>query len=308
LRLPKISGNHYFFSMHKLRLLTLALIFSGGLNIAFVTAFVFSSFEKQTPPSPTVLTQERRFVYEKIAKFSFAELMAALTHKEMRDLSLAMLVSKFDFDLYRALSAKSLVKAPLLLSEGEAIETFPGLSEEQYEAIIRFAYEEKWPFTSKGLFARLKLQPKMAKEKTLAEAFFVTQEFHAAELLFQKSGLNLQKQQLLDLICEGPWENVAGLLPVETLIFSPEHSHAFLLSYLAHGSEAAAKILSQSPSALPKPVAPPASVAKLQSHVVKDGETLWKICRQHHVKLEDLRKVNQLEGEKVFPGMTLLIP
>ena len=43
-------------------------------------------------------------------------------------------------------------------------------------------------------------------------------------------------------------------------------------------------------------------------HVVKERETLWKIARQYKVKVDELVRLNNLEKDSLFPGMTLKLP
>ena len=55
----------------------------------------------------------------------------------------------------------------------------------------------------------------------------------------------------------------------------------------------------------PKPMSKP----KLsQYHIVKEGETLWKISRTYKVQIDEIVKLNGLEKDALFPGMTLKIP
>ena len=305
--------------MHRLRTLTLALIFSGSLNIGLFTVLILSSFEKSKNNTFSPQYLQSHQLFDKLIKNSISELVASLTHKEMRELSLAILVAKHDFDLERALG-HALQPYSLVLSDGEQLNIYPGVTEEEYEAVIRFAYQEKYPFHSKGLFYRLKNQPKESRDSDLEEAFFITPEFYVFQMLFQKSGMIVDKKILLDLVCEGPWEQLSFLAanPIEALDFSFERRQAVLSSYLACGSEIAAQLLQlgkeePSPAPLPllkkrceEPVFP--SSPKFQEHVVKEGENLWKISRQYHVKLDELRKLNELDGERLYPGMTLLIP
>lgn len=53
----------------------------------------------------------------------------------------------------------------------------------------------------------------------------------------------------------------------------------------------------------PKQAAPSA-----RYHTVKEGESLWKIARQYKVKPEEIARLNGLEKDKIFPGMTLKVP
>lgn len=48
-------------------------------------------------------------------------------------------------------------------------------------------------------------------------------------------------------------------------------------------------------------------IPKAGYHMVKPGETLYSISRQYDVKLKDLRKWNNLEGNAISPGMNLLL-
>ena len=45
-----------------------------------------------------------------------------------------------------------------------------------------------------------------------------------------------------------------------------------------------------------------------RTHVVKEGDSLWKIARHYHVKLDELIAINHLEKDKIKPGMVLKIP
>jgi len=54
--------------------------------------------------------------------------------------------------------------------------------------------------------------------------------------------------------------------------------------------------------------APAVRGISLRTHVVKEGDSLWKISRQYHVKLDDLRAINHLEKDRLKLGMVLKIP
>jgi LysM repeat protein len=58
----------------------------------------------------------------------------------------------------------------------------------------------------------------------------------------------------------------------------------------------------------PVKVAVQSPVRTGKSHVVKEGESLWKIARAYKVKLDDLVQLNGLERDRLLPGMTLKIP
>ena len=73
--------------------------------------------------------------------------------------------------------------------------------------------------------------------------------------------------------------------------------------------EAMARFAPSAPVVEPTPVPSPAAPkAALRDHVVKEGESLWKIARLYKVKVDELVKQNELEKDSLYPGMTLRIP
>ncbi len=69
-------------------------------------------------------------------------------------------------------------------------------------------------------------------------------------------------------------------------------------------------VLARFSTEIPVPAPKPEPIAAIPSrfHVVKDGESLWKISRQYKVKVDEIVKLNQLEKDSLFPGMTLKLP
>lgn len=384
------------------RLMTLALIFSGALNIGFVAAFLFSSLQDKsaslaiTPLAKGGKKQEmtNQQVFAQMAKLSFRELVAYLTNRDpleegyaKRDLALAALVSFHHFNLEKAISATPQVRF-LPFGEERKMPIFPGLSDEQFEAVVRFAYEEKWPLTSEGLFLALKKWPE-PKEESLVQAFSLTPEFHALQLLFQKTEAPQDVSTLVRLVLEGNWDLLDRYAREQSqmLDLSVEKRRRLLLSYLALQSPAAAELLlhtdlpfvskrlddrgivdivhllqGKTPEAerlcadllrsprtdfvwkaaaealyafsgesCPSPLdfaaakarfvpsslaaaalmpasAPPSFPPVFRQHIVKERESLWKIAHHYKVKLDELVKLNQLEKDQIYPGMTLRIP
>jgi len=43
-------------------------------------------------------------------------------------------------------------------------------------------------------------------------------------------------------------------------------------------------------------------------HIVKDGESLWQISQIYGLEIEEIKDVNGLENDDIFPGKTLLLP
>jgi hypothetical protein len=393
----------------KFRVLTIALIFSGALNIGLVTALVFSAFEDPDAPAlsaklaartSSVEPANRQFLSD-LLKLSFSELIVYLTNRDpvedgytKRDLALSVLTSSHHFDLEKALSAAPLQRRAVSLSPDQIIELYPGLADEQFQAIIRYAYQEKWPLTSKGLFLMLQKWPKNGRDPSLCEAFFSTPEFYALQTLFQKTEAPQDPYSLLDLTLEASWDVVEQFAQdqAKALDLSLDKRRSLLLSYLSLRCPAAANLLLKSdyqfaktrladggvlllldllrektavgerfcvdllhsprsdavwkaaaeklygfagdPSPVPfdrqvalarfdalpasiEPTPAPAVRAKtsvaqdsarFREHTVQDGDTLWKIARQHKVKVDDLIRLNDLEKDRLLPGMVLRIP
>lgn len=389
------------------RILTIALIFSGALNIGLIATSAFFNF-KETPISQTISkSSNRQFettnvqVFRAMSKLSFRELVSFLTNHDLveegftkRDFAVAALTAFHHFNLEKAISALPTQVRTAQFSETETVDLFPGLSEDQFEAIIRYAYQEKWPLTAKGLLTLLQRKD-APHDESLEQAFLVTTEFHALQTLFQKTGAPQDTASLLSLIREGSWEILGRFTreQAQILDFSIEKRRSLLLSYLSLKSPTAAELLLRTDfvfalkrledrgildllSLLTKPteegtrfcvellrsprtdavwqkaaialysssgksptepvdpkavlaqfsaaviaVAEPAKVeparivpAKAEAsttaryHVVKDGESLWKVSRQYKVKVEDIVKLNGLEKDALYPGMTLKIP
>lgn len=395
----------------KFRILTMALIFSGALNIGLLAAFIFHVLQEKQPPlsfaMPASCKEKQEMGNEHIlnamSKLSFRELVSFLTNKDLveegytkRDLAVSALVSFYHFNLEKALSGKPAQKRTLEFPEGK-FEVYPGLTDDQFQALIRYAYEEKWPLTSKGLFAALQ-KLGTPRDESLSQAFIVTPEFYALQALFQKTEAAQEPSVLLKLAIEGNWDVLDRFTREQDqmLDLSVEKRRRLLLSYLSLHSPTAAQLILQTdfafaqkrledrgildllgllkdktdesvrfcvellrsprsdaiwqasaarlytfageeasadpktalarfaPSAPPAPpepmktepapvvTAPPAPVKVaapiVKLHVVKEGESLWKIAKQYKVKLDELVKMNDLEKDRLFPGMTLRIP
>ncbi len=404
----------------KFRMMTLGLIFSGALNIGLLAAFIFfmlqerqvslsvsrPAFAKGVKGSGDSTNAQ---LFASMEKLSFRELVSFLTNKDLaeegytkRDLAVAALVAFHHFNLEKALSSPPAQRRTFEISDSEKVEIFPGLNDDQFEAIIRYAYQEKWPLTAKGLFCLLQNSRSKnateSREESLEQAFLVTPEFYSVQVLFQKTEAQQAPHILLDLVCEGNWDLLERFSREQSqmLDLSVEKRRRLLLSFLALHSPTAAQLLLRtdfifalkkledkgildlisllknkteeserfcvellrSPrsdaiwqaaairlygfvgeslsapldpkealarfgaSPLPEETAKtpaPVQTAAIQQpapisnpatlfHIVKEGENLWKIARQYKVKVDELASSNQLEKDRLFPGMTLKIP
>lgn len=73
--------------------------------------------------------------------------------------------------------------------------------------------------------------------------------------------------------------------------------------------EAAARFIGGAPSApVASEVSFPQEPPSWTFYTVQEGDTLWKIARLHQVKIDNLVKANELEKDRLYPGMTLRIP
>ncbi|HSX11460.1 MAG TPA: LysM peptidoglycan-binding domain-containing protein [Chlamydiales bacterium] len=378
------------------RTLTIALIFSGTLNIAFLAAYIFSNVKESQfslsvvkPKQASRAESTNGQLLASMSRLSFRELVSFLTNRDpveegytKRDLALASLVAFHYFNIEKALAATPTQVRTFALTEEQKVDVFPGLNEDQFEAIIRYAYQEKWPLTAKGIFALLQKKDS-PRDESLEQAFLVTPEFYALQVFFQKSESPQEPALLLNLICEGTWDLLERFAREQSQVldFSTDKRRSLLLSYIALHSPTAAELLLRTDFAFalkkledrgvleilallkkqseegtkfciellrspradaiwqaaattlyayagemptapiePKvvlarfaPGAPPAKaepapIATSRFHVVKDGESLWKISRQYKVKVEEIVKLNGLEKDSLFPGMTLKLP
>jgi len=408
----------------KIRIMTMAIIFSGALNIGLLAAFIFLMLQERQVSlniSRPALSKGKyettnRQLFTSMEKLTFRELVSFLTNRDLveegyskRDLAVAALVAFHHFNLEKALASSPTQKRVIEMGDNQKIEIYPGLNDEQFEAIIRYAYQEKWPLTPQGLFCLLqgssgentpenKTENKTRVDESLEQAFMVTPEFYALQVLFQKTEAPQEASVLLNLACEGNWDMIERFSREQSqmLDLSVDKRRRLLLSYLALQSPTAAQLLLRtdfvfalkkledkgildligllknkteeserfcvellrSPrsdaiwqaaamrlyayvgEALSTPLDPKEALARFAAnaipqeavqiaapatsaltptaapisnpatlfHVVKEGESLWKIARQYKVKLDQLVSSNHLEKDRLYPGMTLKIP
>lgn len=237
--------------LSRIRFLTISLFLSGSFNILLVALLCYwamqdkpaTAFVQLKPKAETngLLNEELLRHYRTL---SFDVLIGKLqnTSNEERDLAVAALVAFYDFDIKRALcsSMHPLTSQVLICRSGEKLLTFPHLKEEQVQLILDFAKKERWPLKAKGIFSLLK-QDKYKTDKTLAEAFFLSDEFLFVKNLFVNSK-DVSSMKILQILLEGPWELLASTY-AKTRTITVEQRSYFLFEYVKHGSPLAASLL-----------------------------------------------------------------
>ena len=56
-----------------------------------------------------------------------------------------------------------------------------------------------------------------------------------------------------------------------------------------------------------EPIKRNAAVVQRKSHTVQKGETLYQISRKYTISVENLKKINGVDGNSIFPGQRLFL-
>lgn len=238
--------------------LTQVLMISGTLNIGLLATFAYLAFKQKEEPlielKPVGASPlERETNYTILSLYSllpYQELIFHLGDCELvedgllkRDLSLACLVNFHHFSLNQALGGAPLQKRMISLPGGKEIPLFPGLDDDQFQAVIQYAKTEKWPLTTEGLFYELKRAS--FPEGSLLDAFSCSFEYLTVATLFSKTGLLASCQEIVALLCDGEWEMLSEFAQEQraSLNLTVDRRRLFLLNYLMCHSQRAAKML-----------------------------------------------------------------
>lgn len=260
----------------KIRYLSLALGISTLFNIGVLSILLHWMLRERLPTpycdhkpaSQQQLAESRKCteILSTLSQLTFTELIDHLSHKQLiengyteRDLALAYLTTVHHFDIQRALSKnfQPQKKRPLtwnpkgLMAHKTPVtlDVYPRLEEEQFETLIQFAKTEKWPFTSEGLFLLLQHQKEQNSfNQNLVESFVLTPEFWAVEHLFNRSAQHFNKQEIMTLLLEGPWELLQQFADTQKQLQDSSNScrQRFLIEYLKMDSPSAAIFLLKS--------------------------------------------------------------
>lgn len=252
----------------KIRRLSQALFISGALNIGVLALMSYwlmrerpptTYFESKPAPAeqiPIVDCHSCGDIITHLRPLSFDQLIAKLESTQLiengyteRDLALTSLVAFHDFDLARALPKGQPPQQRLLMwknnwtGESMRLIMYPGLTQAQFDSIITFAKTEQWPLTSEGLFVLLQKQKDL--DSSLVEAFMLTPEFLAIEVLFHRIDFPIKKQKLLEVILEGDWPTFKQFINQQKQLndVSAARRQKFLLDHIKQRSQSAAYLL-----------------------------------------------------------------
>jgi len=253
----------------RIKRLTQSLIISGFINIFLISLF-FYWLINEIPPRPYcelkpadlaqthTIDQSNAETIRNFKTLSFEQLKAKLTHTKLvengymqRDLALALMVAFHHFDLSKALlgfpqpnQQRMIAFGTLKNGKTAEIVAYPGLSDQQYQAIIHYANTERWPMTSKGLFLLMR-KYKSKVDPTLMDAFFLTPEFLAVETLFNRSDVAVGRAKLLSIIFQGNWKMLSDFVERQRTSqdLSPANRQNFLLEYINNRSKEAAYLI-----------------------------------------------------------------
>jgi LysM repeat protein len=251
----------------KSRFLTQLLIWSGALNIGLLSSLVYVvlkdrpetiSFDLKPAAVSKAQLATNQDILSQFSTFSWGELITQLANTDLveegykkRDLALASLVAFHGLDIERALQGSFIQKRGIALARKEGPEEinlvlYPGLLEEHYGAIQRFIQTERFPLTALGLFYEVQHAP-APRDPALLEAFYLTPEFNAVLTLCQRTGINLPKEFLIEMLAQGDWKMLSQFTSEqkESMDLTPDRLKKFLLNYVKCRSTLAAKILLQ---------------------------------------------------------------
>lgn len=252
------------------RWLTQALILSGALNIGLILAlflvFVKDKIVPQVldhrPAEQTAVSiagiRNNADEILLLETLPFEQLFTKLDDKDLvedgfsvRDLTLGVLVSKYHFNISKALPLKVLHPRVLALGNGSGlvalrIKVFPGLSDEDFGAAIHFAKLEKWPLTTEGLFLQIQ-QRKEEIEPSLLDAFYQSPEFVEVETLFQRVESSSDKKEILAILQSGDWQMLSNFAKSqkEAKDLTAARHQRFLLDYIGRNSKESAQVMLQ---------------------------------------------------------------
>ena len=247
--------------VQKIKMLTNLLVVSVGLNIAFFGTNVYQRtaykvdalYSKELPV--VSLCKEQCELLQQFFHMSFDELVLELSNYtqvsdgyKVCDLALAILSTYHYLDLEKALMGESLEEREVTFIHADGGERFllslyPDVKQYHYTLIKGFIKEVKYPFTTEGLFARLKVE-KEASSTNLVAAFVHAKEFIAIYTFMHRFFNDLPKEKLVLTLIEGGYQDIERFyyLYLENMDKPKEMIRYFLKTYARFKSKYAAEM------------------------------------------------------------------
>lgn len=316
----------------QIKRLTQFLIASGTLNIILVVFICYGLFgngmlvmrdnlQQRLRPSAAVVAGERNLqqvlrAYQQLSRDQLIAKLEDVTGVQdgltERDLALAWLVWKHHFNIEQGLiDAPAARQQSLPIRSGEQVlqlTLFPGLTAEQWEMLVQYGKTEQWPLTSEGIFYAMQ-----SGQSSATEAFCLTPEFLMLQRACARANIDVNKQDLLTLSTTCDWNTLKKI--IAQLHSAPDEAPGVLLTWLGNSPEEPQVIAVSEPVKKPIATAPVSTVAvarpalpKGKVHVVKSGESLWKIAKSYQVDVAKLKTHNHLHSDILRPGASLCIP
>ncbi|MBS0622865.1 MAG: LysM peptidoglycan-binding domain-containing protein [Verrucomicrobia bacterium] len=141
------------------------------------------------------------------------------------------------------------------------------------------------PSSPSELFCSLK----QARTQELEEAFAQTAEFRALAALFAE--MEIERSDLISLALESSWEELSLLCQPGDQEGTALQCNAFVDSHPAKNA----------------PTIQEKNVTISFFHRVAPGESLWSIAQHYHLSVKELKEVNDLKNDAIYPGQTLKI-
>lgn len=123
---------------------------------------------------------------------------------------------------------------------------------------------------------------------------------------------NFAKELLISPRSDSVWQKAASVL----FSFSGEalpqpYDHRAVLARFAPSAASltvSSAVSSEKKEEAVKAIAAAAPVKKRRCHTIQEGESLWKIARKYRVSIDDIKRINHLETDKLKVGRELELP
>lgn len=257
--------------LKKIRWLSHALIISGGLNLGFLTTFAVMVYRNVNHKKVDRVAPQEESFSRKIAYASsdssgilseyfetpYQELLLELSNKELvedgyarRDYALACLVAFHYFDIHKALTGVSLQTRLIEFIHTEGgervrLEVFAALEDVHFDAIVKFAKLEKWPFTAQGLYVLIqRIKNIEALPASLKDAFYLTPQFHAVWIFLSRIEKTISVDEVLCIARDLDWDYLEKFYQeiCRKQDFSEEKRREFLIAAIDRQSKSAAGV------------------------------------------------------------------